>query len=298
MTTWFSPTLAPLTARLAPYARESFARAAFLAARIHADEIAPEHWLAALLADESCAATRAILHAFADPETIAVEVLALCSGIMVVGSERTLPFSVLGVDALRAARAAAAERGSARVEPFDLFRAALERLSAELRHRHAHLPGAELELSAPTAARADAVVPVSGPLFRHFSAEALRALGASCRSAASLQRTTIGPAHLVLGALEVDEALRRQVNLNPSRARMAMSGLDDDETPLPERRLAAEERLVELLAGLPEQAETLDVLALVLARGNDELTALLRRQKVTGALLDRCRGTYRDPPCT
>ena len=106
-TSWAAPELARLGQRLAPYARETLERGASLAARLHADEVSPEHWLAALLADEECAATRAVLHAFADPETIGIEVLAQCSGIMVVGSGRTLPFSVRAVSALRAARAGA-----------------------------------------------------------------------------------------------------------------------------------------------------------------------------------------------
>ncbi|NOT32029.1 MAG: hypothetical protein HOP15_16405 [Planctomycetes bacterium] len=123
----------------------------------------------------------------------------------------------------------------------------------------------------------------------------MRALGVSCRTAATLERDAIGPAHLVLGTLEVDEALRQLTNLSAPRARMAISGLDWDETPLPERRLPGEERLRALLAGLPAGAETLDVLADIVTRGSEELTALLRRQKVTTELVERCRGIYRDP---
>ncbi len=295
MRSWSTPELAPLTARLAPYARESFEHGAALAARIHAEEIAPEHWLAALLADEDCAATRAVLHAFADPETIGVEVLALCAGIMVVGSGRTLPFSVLGVEALQAARAAAVARGGARVEPADVFQAAVTRLPAPLRTRLAQLPEAVLELTPAPGTSGEGAIPPLGPLFRHYSGDALRALGASCRCAASLERDAIGPAHLLLGALEIDATLRQRTNLTASRARMAASGLDEDETPLSERRLPAEGRLRALLTGLPEGAETLDVLAEMLAQASEELTALLRRQKVTTALVERCRGIYRDP---
>jgi hypothetical protein len=296
MRLWSDPELAPLTARLAPYARASFERAAALAARIHAEEISPEHWLVALLSDESCAATRAVLHAFADPETIGVEVLALCAGIMVVGSERTLPFSVLSVAALQDARAAAVERGSLQVEPSDLFGAALARLPAELRARLELLPGAELAHHDPPAGPpGSGGVPPTGPLFRHFSGGALRALGASSRSAAALGRDAIGPIHVVLGTLEVDEALRQRTNLSAGRVRLAATGLDEDTTPLPERRLRAEERLRAMLAGLPDRAETLDVLADMLAQGSEELTSLLLRQKVTAALVERCRGIFRDP---
>ncbi len=296
MSSWADPALDGLSARLAPYARASFERAAALAARLHAEQISPEHWLAALLADEDCAATRAVLHAFADPETIGVEVLALCAGIMVVGSKRTLPFSVRGVEALQVARAEAATGARSSVEPSDLFRAALAHLTPELRARFERLPAVVLELplepgSEPTS---EAVKP-SGALFKFFSASALRALGASARGAATLERAAIGPAHLVLGTLEVDEDLRRRTNLTAARARLVCSGLDEDETPLPARRLAAEARLQALLAGLTDGSETLDVLADMLAQGSEELNALLRRQKVTTALIERCRGVYRDP---
>jgi len=294
--TWSVPELAPDLARLAPFARDTFERAAALAARLHADEISPEHWLAALLEDEECAATRVVLHAFADPETIGVEVLALCSGIMLVGSERTLPFSVLGVAVLYAARAGAVARAGARVEPADLYQAAVARLASELRARLALLPGAVLEPEVSATASAVERLPAEGPLFRHFSERTLRALGAGGRAAAALDRAAIGPAHLLLGALEVEGELRERTALTPVRARMACSGLDEDPTPLPERRLGGDERLRALLAELPPRAETKDVLGWLLERGSEELVALLRRQKVTPALFERCRGSYQDPP--
>ncbi len=297
MRAWSAPELEPLVARLAPYAHASFERAAGLAARLHAEEISPEHWLVALLADEGCAATRAVLHAFADPETIGVEVLALCAGIMVVGSDRTLPFSVLGVEALRTARAGAAARACTRVEPSDLFQASVVRLTPELRARLALLPAAVLDLGVrPSPREGGEGLPAAGPLFRHFSANALRALGTGGRVAAALGRDAIGPAHLVLGALEVDDELREHTALTPTRVRMACSGLDEDRTPLPERRLGGDERLRALLGEIPPGAGTLDVVGWMLARGSEELIALLRRQKVTSALLERCRGVYQDPP--
>jgi len=138
-------------------------------------------------------------------------------------------------------------------------------------------------------------VEAAGPLFRRFSPEALRALGASSRAAASLDRPAIGPAHLALGALEADEDLRERTGLTALRLRMLSSGLDEDTTPLPERRLPGDERLRELLGALPAAAETLDVLGWMLAHGSEELTSLLRRQKVTPALFERCRGAFHDP---
>jgi hypothetical protein len=294
LSAWAADELAPLTARLAPYARASFDQAAALAARLHAEEISPEHWLAALLADEGCAATRAVLHAFADPETLGIEVLALCAGIMVVGSERTLPFSVRGVEVLHAARARADARRAPAVEPADLFASALAFLAGEAGTRLAGVAGAAL---APWTSAGAAAAPAfrAGPLLGGFSAQSLRALGASARSAASFAREAIGPAHVLLGVLEVDEGLRSELGLATGRTRMALAGVDADSTPLPPRRIAAEPRLQALLASLPAEAETLDVLAEMLARASEELKALLLRQKVTGALIERCRGTFRDP---
>jgi hypothetical protein len=297
MSSWAAPELEALSERLAPYARDSFERAALLAAELHAEELSPEHWLAALLADESCAATRVVLHAFADPETIGIEVRALCAGIMVVGSERTLPFSVRGVEALHAARASALERAEASVTPADVLVAALARVRPELEARLALVPGAQLASAvAPTPEHVQGAPDrADEPLFRRFAPAALRALGASCRAAASLGRSAIGPAHLALGSLEADEELRARTGLTPARVRMLSSGLDADDTPLPERTLPGDADLVALLRALPARAETLDVLGWLLAHGREELTALLRRQKVTPALFERCREVYRDP---
>ena len=290
-----APELAAGIARLAPYARASFARALHLAARLHSEEIAPEHWLAALLEDESCAATRVVLHAFADPETIGVEVLALCAGIMVVGSSRTLPFSVLGVTAVRAARADAHARGAPAVETTDLFRAAARHFPTELRARLGALSGVELDVTAHAPATGASGVDLGAGLFRNFTADALRALSAGARFCAGLGRDAIGPTHLGLGVLEMDPALRASTGLTAARLRLAASGIDADTTPLPDRSLGADARLRALLTELPDNAATLDVLGWLIANGSGELTALLRRQKVTPALFERCRGVYQDP---
>jgi len=292
---WTTPELEREARRLGPYARDTLERAVQLAARLHAREISPEHWLAALMDDEECAATRAVLHAFADPETLGVEILALCEGIMVVGSKRTLPFSVRGVEALEGARKDASARGSETVEPGDVFWAAVDRLGPALSTRLSQVPG--VRLLRPEPVDAHGFVPPGGPLFRSYSPSALRSLGASVRAAAGLERSAIGPAHLAIGALEVDEALRERTSLTPARVRMAGTGLDEDSTPLPERRLGGDARLRAMLADLPENGETLDVLGWILTRGSEELIALLRRQKVTSALFERCRGVYQDPDC-
>jgi ATP-dependent Clp protease ATP-binding subunit ClpA len=276
---------------LGAYARASLERAEGLARRLHAAELSPEHWLVTLLGDESCAATRTVLHAFADPETLAAEVMALCEGIMVVGSGRTLPFSVRAVEALGLARSAALARGTTAVVPTDTLTAALACLTVEARSRLEPL----LAPSVAQAARTEAALPREGAFFRSFGAEALRALAASARLAGQLGRTAIGPAHLLLGVLEASPAAREACGLTLGRARLALTGLDEDPTPLPERRAPPSAALRTLLEALPEAAQTSDVLAWLLAYGSPELTALLRRQKVTVALAERCRNVFRDP---
>lgn len=290
MSDWCGANLARASAHLGSYARESLVRAASLAGRLHAETVSPEHWLAALLEDEECGATRAVLHAFADPETIGIEVRALCAGIMVVGSDRALPFSVGALAALGRARGAALERAAAAVTPHDVFRAARGELPEALRQRVPAGPET-VEAATPGAEpfRADE------PYFRHFAPVALRALGAACRAAAALERDAIGPAHLLLGCLDCDESLRHEVGLTAGRLRIALAGYDEDPTPLAIRPLEGDPRLLALLGSLVQGAGTLQVLAELLARGNEELIALLQRQKVTATLVERCRGGFTDP---
>ena len=286
MTSVASPELERLGERLGSYARLTLERAARYALRLHADELATEHLLASLLEDEDCAATLLVLHAFADPATVGGEVLALCPGIMVVGSGRSLPFSVTALAVLHGAHAVAAARGASTVSTADLFHAAVARLPADLRKRL---------VSEDVRAHGGGEVPTAGPLFRDFEQDALRALGAACRTAAQLERTVIGPVHLVCGVLEVDRDLTRTVNLTAARVRLLLAGHDEDPTPLPERRISADPRLAALLEGLPNDADTLEILGEILRSGSDELRALLSRQKITRALYERARGTFRDP---
>jgi hypothetical protein len=276
--------------RLGPYARFSLERARRYALRLHADELTSEHLLASLLEDESCAATALVLHAFADPATVGGEVLALCPGIMVVGSGRSLPFSMGALAALRSARALAAARGSS-VTPPDLFQAVLLDLPQELFRR-----------LFPDGERARPLRPPpepsglgAGSLFHSHGHDSLRALGAACRAAAKLERDAIGPVHLLAGALEVDAELARAENLTPARLRLLLAGCDEDRIPLPARELAPDPRLAELLAGLPPGAGTLEILGELLRAGSEELRALLLRQKITPALFERSRGAFRDP---
>jgi len=89
--------------------------------------------------------------------------------------------------------------------------------------------------------------------------------------------------------------VRETCGLTAARMRMGASGMDADDTALPARALPGNEELEALLAGLPDGAQTLDVLGWVLAEGNREVASLLRRQKVTPELVERCRGIMEDP---
>ena len=71
---------------LSPYLRRALDAARDRALAIHADEVTREHLCERLFADEDSALSRAVLDAFADPEGMAVETLALSPGILVVGS--------------------------------------------------------------------------------------------------------------------------------------------------------------------------------------------------------------------
>ncbi len=278
--------------RLAPYARDVLERAAREAHRLHAEEVSSEHFLYALLLDEEAGATRLVLHAFADPATIAQEVLALCPGILVVASSRSLPFSVRSVDVLEEARSDAHRAGAPKVEPEHLlassFRALDEPQQSALREA-----GYDLQ---PVPPRAEGeVLPREGPLLRHYSEAARRALGLACRAAGQLERDAISPAHVVLAALEADSALAQRASCSPSRARMVLGSHDVDLTPLGSRRLPLAPDLTSLLEGVEPGAETAAVLTRLLAGGTEELRLLLIQQKITLALAERSGGSFPDP---
>ena len=59
--------------------------------------------------------------------------------------------------------------------------------------------------------------------------------------------------------------------------------------------LAASAALGDLLRSLPSGSGTVAVLGWVLASGSGELVALLKRQKVTWSLFERCRDVFTDP---
>ena len=175
-----TPQLERALENLTPTGRRLVEATRRLALEIHADEVGREHLLMALMKDEDCAAHRAVVHAFADPETIAAETLAMASGILVSGSAASLPFSPRGVKALEAARALAAERDDGAIREAHLLMGAVRSLPEEL--------AAEVEAAGWSEAGLDdaarpprtledepqarARVATDGPLFRQFTEDA------------------------------------------------------------------------------------------------------------------------------
>ena len=88
-----------------------------LALSLHADAVSREHLVCVLLSDEESALSELVEHAFADPETLHQDALALAPGILVVGSGATKPFSVRAVLAARRAVELAQGAGLSLVNP-------------------------------------------------------------------------------------------------------------------------------------------------------------------------------------
>jgi ATP-dependent Clp protease ATP-binding subunit ClpA len=289
----------PVVPSLAPHARHTLERCCDLALRIHADEVGPEHLLMALMDDEDGAAHRAVVHAFADPETIGGEALAMASGILVSGSAASLPFSPGGVRALRRARAHAAERGDAQVVEAHLLLAASRALPADAL--------ADLEAGGWNAAELEATLgkgaapePVKdeGGLFRHYCDDAKRMLSQAAKAARQDKAAAIGPAHLLLACLGASPERARAAGLSLSRARVTLNGRTHDDSEVEARALAADDALAALLGGLGTGATTLELLGRFHAGGTGELAQLLERHRVTPALLERVSGVFLDPEST
>ena len=292
-----SPALERQLARLHPTVAQALEDGAREALRFHAPDLGVEHLLVALLADEHCAATRIVQHAFSDPETIAIETLALAPGVMMVSAERCVPFSPLGKLALEEARAEAVRRKHAAVEEPHLTSAALARLPEEHRSALEEVGLRSAELFAGLPESTDPLEP-EGPLLQPFSNGAKRALSSAARTASRLGRGAISPAHLVQACLEGDPELAERSGLTASRARMALDGRDADESPPAGGPLGPNEPLVALLETLPDGADTGGLLGGIVTAGSAELRGLLRRQKVTGALLEHAAGRIYDAPRT
>jgi len=278
---------------LPAYTRELFERATAHALRLHADQVTPEHLLFVLMEDDDSAAHRVVLHAFADPPTIAEEALALSEGILGVGSERSLPFSVRGVRALEAARRRAAEERAATVAPAHLLEAAVDALGDEL--------AGALEAAGWRAGPVPLVPPVSegvpaeGPLFHHFDDGARRALGLACRLACRSGRAAIAPAHVALACADLDRGLAEARGPGAVGLRRLLAGRDEDPEAAAPRSLGASGELARLVGALADDAGSTAILGWLLERGTSELRELLRRNRITAELLRRAGDAFRDP---
>ena len=209
---------------------------------------------------------------------------------MVVASASTLPFSTGAVLALRAAHARRAESADGHVSTRLLASEAFGALDDGQRERLADVGFALTDArrgANDEPANADAI-------FAEFDANAKAALARANRLAAGLRAAAIGPAHVLLGALQVDEALAAETGTTFSRARLALAQDHVDRAPVPDRPLELGEELVAFLEGLAPGADSLGVLAALHAEPAGELAAMLARHKVTPELLRRSAGAFRD----
>jgi hypothetical protein len=262
------------------------------ALRLASDAVTLEHLLGAALEDEDTAAHQAVVFAFADPETLDQEVLALTDGLMVVGSKAVLPFSTLGIEVLKRARAAASAAGAARVDLCDLVREAMPLIAASAREALEGVGYSEAATAAAPGGDGEPVAP-DGPLFRCFSEEAKRALSHACKGAAAGKEASISPARILIGALQAAPS-GELAGLRPAVAREALRGNTADPTP-PSNRAVPLDPAFELLVGrLGPRADSLDLLLACHREGSQELRAALERHKVTQALLERARGAWAD----
>jgi ATP-dependent Clp protease ATP-binding subunit ClpA len=283
---------AALWNEFAAHTRVWIERSGAYAARLHADEVGPEHVLCTLMDDENCAAYRAVVHAFADPATIADETRAMAAGITVSGSAASLPFSELGVRALREARSLAAHRGDAAVELAHLLEAAFAQFDADIRASFEAAGWNSAIETSPT--RGPKSIAESGPLFRSFSDEAKRAMSAAARLARQGELRSIGPAQLLLACLQADPRVERSSGISTARARLLLRGHSEDTTEVSGPALPPDEALVGFLRGMRRDADSLALLAHFHAGRTPELAQVLMRHKVTVALLARAAGAFSD----
>jgi len=274
-------------ARLGPRLIRLLADAAQRALTLHADELALEHVLIACLADEDSACHALVVHAFADPETVELELLALCPGIMVVGSGAALPFSPRAVAALERAR-----RGSpGAVDTEGVLAACLGELPEEARRAVG-----ELGLALPPAAPELPDELPTGSLFRAFGDAARRALSLACKAASAAREASISPARVALACFAADPDLADRTALAPRALATALRPFLADATPPRPRDVAPSAPLARLLTALPDGADTLDLCAAALGQGSDELRSLFERNRITPALVARSRNAFSDSP--
>lgn len=260
-----------------PFLSGLLERARLRALRLYSESVTLEHLVGAALEDEDCAAVAAITFAFADPQTLEQEVAALTEGLMVVGSRGVMPFSPGAAEALAAARSAAGDEVSLET----LLACALRRIEPS-----ALVLLRELGLSLPEEEC------FQGPTLR-LSIEARQALSLASRAALRTDSSEITPAGMALALLEQAPG-RSALGLRHSAAREALRPFMNDGRPPADRAVPLAPSLATLLRGLAPHADSLDILLLALRSGSTELRAAFARQKVSEALLERARDTWRD----
>lgn len=299
--------LAPHVLRLDPYVGTLLAAAGRRALRLHADQVTVEHLLGVCMEDGECAAYQVVEHAFADPETLDQELLALSPGIMVVGSAAVLPFSPRAVEALRAARDAALGAGAAAVR-VGVVAGCAARVLPEPTRDDLRAAGLDEGRLAPAAAEGPGTPeqaadpePAADPeqagrsLFERFDEPAKRALALANKGAHGRGEHSIGPAQLVIACLRAAPELEALAGLSAARARELLAGRTaDDSEPAP-RLIPPHPELSGFLERVPGGGGSLDLLAAGHALGREEIVGLLLRHRITEPLLERARDAFRDP---
>ena len=277
---------------LSKYLQGAHDQAVELALSLHSEEVTLEHLVCALLSDEESAICELVEHAFADPETLYEDALALTPGILIVGSGATRPFSVRAVEASRRAVELAKTEGLASVSPACLLRAACEELTPEALKalKEAGCDGGSADLSGEAGA-----LPEAKHLFHPFGDAARRALTNASRQVPKNSRRGISPVDLIVGALSEDPELARAFGTSSSAASALLRPFSEDKTPHPARDIHNDEALGKILAALSMESGSLDLLQLVLKDSEAELAQVFLRQKVTSALLERSLTTFVDP---
>jgi hypothetical protein len=288
------PLLAPVLPRLTPYLRRQLELAGEGALRLHAEEVTLEHLVWTLALDEDSALFVTVDQAFADTDTVAADVLSLCSGILVSTRAGALPISTRGVRAASAARELARERGLAEVDPACLLLACHGELEAEVQSDLVAAGFDEARLREGLASGSTPLV-AEGHLFKNFSTAARQLVVVGARQASAAGEDSVGPARLIPAALASDTTLADRCGLTASRARISLEGRSHDATPPPPRQLAPEEELVEFLSALPEAASSLALLDRILEEPETELAQVFARQKISQDLLSKAAEAYGDP---
>ncbi len=292
-----------LADKLAPYAQQLLHRAAKHAHRLFADEIVPEHLLTTMMADDDCAAYHAVIFAFADPQTIGRELLALSPGILVVSSAHSLPFSPFGVRALFRARKLAFDRSEDEVGPIHLMSAAFDELDRSLTDKlvAAGFDRTTLSTDAEIKPVNDSSISLEDALFASFGEETRRILGVAGKLARQNQREAISPAHLLGACVQRQPVLAGRAKLNAMQLSSTIGHDDADESSPAPRAIRLEKSMLDFLAAVPPSESglsSLDLLRGFWHHGSGEVRDILKRNRVTPELIERVAGSYKDPETT